>query len=103
MIESSQRRLTREERQIQTLLRSVVEQPQIASLDGLEEIQTAVELDPLTLEVTVTSEHAEVAVLESSSRELFAFARYNRSDDRLLYTLRFHIVEDSLRRLVMTE
>lgn len=99
----SKRRLTREERQVQMLLRSIVEQTQLASHDGLEEIQTVVELDPFTIEATVTSAFAEVAVFESNSRELFAFARYNKNDDQLLYTLRFHVVEESLRKLVTTE
>lgn len=91
------------ETQIQMLLRPLVEQTLDGLYDGATEVTTVADLHPYRIVVSVCDAYSEIAVFDTGTKELFAFARYGKSCRCVLYHLRFHILKDCLRDLVLME
>lgn len=93
--------LTRFEHQVQLLMqvfaRQVVSE---AELEGVEEFGIVADLHPFRMEVTAINEYLDFAVYSLHTRELFAFARVHRTSRQILYSLRPHVLADSLRQLL---
>jgi|HigsolmetaAR204D_1030405.scaffolds.fasta_scaffold30081_1 hypothetical protein len=86
------------EQQIKVYLQAVVQQ--IAGYDDTYEKRTVAKLGQHFVEVYTSFDAYEIAVFHEETRELFAYAKYDREKEIVLYALKFHVVKDCLNELI---
>lgn len=86
------------EQQIKVYLQAVVQQ--IAGYDDTYEKRTVAKLGQHFVEVYTSFDAYEIAVFHEETRELFAYAKYDRDKGTLLYTLRYHLISGCLNDLI---
>jgi len=97
MDEPFKRKLSRYERQVQLLAQTFAQHAvSEAVLEGSEEFGISADLYPYRIEVTAMNGYLDFAVDSLHTRELFSFARVHRACRKIVYSLRPHILSDSL-------
>lgn len=97
---SGKGKLTRTERQLQLILKALTEQF-LEHEGSAESVQVVANLHQYQAEVLVSSEIIEIAICIAETRELFAFVRYHKQERHIVYSLKFSVVEECLRDLIL--
>ena len=85
------------EQQIKIYLEALVRQ--IGHNDAYEN-RVVAKVGQHMVEVYTSFDMYEIAVFHEASRELFAYAKYDRDKGTLLYTLRYHLISGCLNDLI---
>lgn len=85
------------EQQIKVYLQAVVHQ---IGHDDAYENKIVAKVGQHFVEVYTSLDAYEIAVFHEETRELFAYAKYDREKEIVLYALKFHVVKDCLNELI---